>query len=212
MSAINFRFQEKMQPHTYVGWLARELACPYPPSEVLGASELFLEWDESAVRELLDNYLLPEKGRVILEAREHPEVPSDAWQTERWYGAEYRVRRQDEDVLKKASGIPLACRHVLTGNALQTRGPGDNKELYLPGPNEFIPNDLSVNKQDVLSMVCRPHEVAPCTASYIVVSLQPEQAPTCIHRSPLSALWFKKDDQFWVPRASARLDFRRSVL
>lgn len=107
MSAINFRFQEKMQPHTYVGWLAHELACPYPPSEVLSASELFLDWDEPAVRKLLDEYLIPEKGRVILEAREHPEVPTDAWQTERWYGAEYCVRRLGEGLLKKASGIPF---------------------------------------------------------------------------------------------------------
>ena len=57
MSALNFRFQEKTQPHTYVGWLARALACtPYPPAEVLSAAELFLDWDEQAVRELLERW------------------------------------------------------------------------------------------------------------------------------------------------------------
>lgn len=40
------------------------------------------------------------------------------------------------------------------------RRPGDNKQLYLPGPNEFIPNDLSVDKQDAPT-VCRPRKVTP---------------------------------------------------
>ena len=105
MSALSFRFQEKTQPHTYVGWLARELAGPYPPAELLCASELFVDWDERAVRELLDGYVLPEKGRVVLEAREHPEIPSEAWRTERWYGAEYCVRRLDEGLLRKVGRI-----------------------------------------------------------------------------------------------------------
>lgn len=210
MSAINFRFQEKVQPHTYVGWLARELARPYPPAEVLSASDLFLEWDERAVRELLETYILPEKGRVTLQAREHPEVPSDAWKTERWYGAEYCVRRLDEELLKKASGNALACKHLLTGVTLQTRRPGDNKGLYLPGPNEFIPSDLSVETQ-VDPTVCRRHEVALSATSHLTTTFQPALQPACILRSPLSTLWFKKDDQFGVPRASARIDIRRCV-
>ncbi|TFY68977.1 hypothetical protein EVJ58_g698 [Rhodofomes roseus] len=169
MSAINFRFQEKTQPHTYVGWLARELAGPYPPSQVLSASSLFLDWDEAAVRELLETYVLPEKGRVVLEALEHPDIGKDEWQKERWYGAEYCVRRLDENLLRKP------------------RSPGDNKELYLPGPNLFIPNDLSVEKLDTPT---------------------PAPAPACIHHTALSTLWFKKDDRFWVPRASAKIDIR----
>ncbi|KZT69510.1 LuxS/MPP-like metallohydrolase [Daedalea quercina L-15889] len=169
MSEINFRFQEKMQPHTYVGWLAGELARPYLPSQVLSASELFLDWDPQVVQDLLNEYVLPEKGRVILEAREHPDVAQSEWLRERWYGAEYCVRRIDEELLKK------------------TRGPDDNKELYLPGPNRFIPDNLPFEKRDVPA---------------------PAPAPTCIYRSSLSVLWHKKDDQFWVPRSSARIDIR----
>ncbi|KAH9915085.1 LuxS/MPP-like metallohydrolase [Fomitopsis serialis] len=167
MSEINFRYEEKTQPHTYVGWLARELAHPYPSSRVLSASSLFLDWDEGAVRDLIDNYLLPDKGRAILEAREHPGV--DGWEKERWYGVEYCARRIDADL------------------SLKPRGPGGNKELFLPGPNQFIPRDLSVEKSNI-SM--------------------PAPAPVCIYRSSLSALWHKKDDRFWVPRASAKIDIR----
>lgn len=33
--------------------------------------------------------------------------------------------------------------------------------------------------------------------------------PHLIRETPLSELWHKKDDQFWVPKASVILDMRR---
>ncbi|CCM02306.1 uncharacterized protein FIBRA_04396 [Fibroporia radiculosa] len=62
-----------------------------------------------------------------------------------------------------------------------------NVELFLPEPNPYIPTDLAIDK---------------------IFVAEAEKAPTCIRRTALSTLWHKKDDQFWVPKASVRIDIR----
>ena len=64
------------------------------------------------------------------------------------------------------------------------------EELSLPGPNEFIPTRLEVDKRLVDEPVKRPH---------------------LIRKTALSSLWHKKDDQFWVPKAHVIVDIRRYV-
>src|SRR5579872_5141897 len=72
----------------------------------------------------------------------------------------------------------------------QAREPNDIPELYLPERNEFLPENLDVNKVEVAQSAKRPH---------------------LIRESSLSQLWYKKDDQFWVPRAQVCIDIRRCV-
>lgn len=38
---------------------------------------------------------------------------------------------------------------------------------------------------------------------------QPSKRPTLVRETPLSSLWHKKDDRFWVPRALVMMDLRR---
>jgi insulysin len=54
------------------------------------------------------------------------------------------------------------------------------KELHLPRPNEFIPTRLEVMKKDILV---------------------PAKEPKLLRRDDHLRLWYKKDDQYWVPKA-----------
>ncbi|KAL5492063.1 STE23_1 [Sanghuangporus weigelae] len=65
--------------------------------------------------------------------------------------------------------------------------PNDIPALALPKPNKFIPNNVEVEKVEVP---------------------QPKNRPAIIRRSPLMDVWFKKDDQFWTPRAQVVIEAR----
>ncbi|KAI0952754.1 hypothetical protein AcW1_007154 [Taiwanofungus camphoratus] len=174
MSAIKFRFLEKTQPHTYANLLSFRLSEQYPPEQVLSGASLISEWDEDLVHETL-KVLVPERGRMTLEARDHDinVIGKDVqWDTERWYGAQYCVQRLDMS---------------LPGDG-QTSN--ENMNLCLPGPNPFIPTNLTVEKQD---------------------KSVPEKFPACVRRTSMLTLWYKKDDQFWVPKAHVIVDIRSSL-
>lgn len=107
MSSIAFRFREKSQPHAYAKALSMVMLEPYPPQELLSRGALNREWDEPAVRELLE-LMKPELGRVFLMAKEHDETiigMEHSWEKERWYGTEYSVQRLDEELVAKVSSI-----------------------------------------------------------------------------------------------------------
>jgi insulysin len=61
------------------------------------------------------------------------------------------------------------------------------KELHFPHRNEFIPSRLDVEKKEVA---------------------QPLKAPKLIRNDYGYRTWFKKDDQFWVPKANVHIQFR----
>ena len=114
MAATTFRFREKSQPHTYARELARRLLEPVRPERILDCGALAREWDEQSVRAVLD-YLTPEKGRVIVMAKEHDEaVPGGGgllnrkWEVERLYGTEYKVHRRDNEFIEQVSTIPIS--------------------------------------------------------------------------------------------------------
>lgn len=60
-------------------------------------------------------------------------------------------------------------------------------ELHLPAKNEFIPQRLDVEKKEVAS---------------------PALTPKLIRNDPNVRLWWKKDDQFWVPKANVYVCLR----
>ncbi|KAE9393647.1 hypothetical protein BT96DRAFT_959011 [Gymnopus androsaceus JB14] len=117
-----------------------------------------------------------ENGRITLMAKgEDLEAvlgKQGTWEAEPWYGTLYRVERFDEEFLR------------------QTSAPNDLTELFLPGPNEFIPTNLDVDKRENVEPVKRPH---------------------LIRETPLSTLWHKKDDRFWVPKAHVVIDIRSPI-
>lgn len=179
LAKTRFRFQEKRRPDDYATRIAERMARGYPRDLLLSAPLLVWDWDdykhegggEEKIREYLESFRL-EKGRVILMAQKG-DLESvgfrDHWETEPWYGTEYRVERFDEDFVKQANGV------------------NDIPQLFLPGPNEFIPTNLDVDKREVVKPAGRPH---------------------LIRETPLSVLWHKKDDRFWVPKGFVVIDLR----
>ncbi|KAI9058078.1 LuxS/MPP-like metallohydrolase [Trametes sanguinea] len=133
IAETSFRFQEKAQPQRYASTLAHTLAEPYPPESLLSGAYLYREWNEPLVRSILEGFT-PDRARVTLEAKKHEEqvIGQDVqWQTEKWYGTQYTVKRMETSFV-------------------ETLGePNANQELHLPAPNPFIPEDLSVDKVEV---------------------------------------------------------------
>ncbi|EMD38222.1 hypothetical protein CERSUDRAFT_82469 [Gelatoporia subvermispora B] len=178
-----FRFAEKRRPEDYAVWVTEHMAWPTPRELVISAPQLVQEWDqnerpipqgEKEVHEVLD-CLRVDQGRAFLMAQceEHERVRGPIqWEKERWYGTQYKVDRLDEDFLAEAQGA------------------NDIPELFLPGPNEFIPTNLEVEKREVD---------------------QPTRRPFLIRHTPLSTLWHKKDDTFWIPKANVVIEIRSPV-
>ncbi|CAN9095880.1 unnamed protein product [Alternaria alternata] len=63
-------------------------------------------------------------------------------------------------------------------------------ELHFPHRNEFIPTRLEVEKKDVE---------------------QPTKEPKLIRHDDNVRIWWKKDDQFWVPKANVHIYFRTPI-
>ncbi|PQE23415.1 a-pheromone processing metallopeptidase ste23 protein [Rutstroemia sp. NJR-2017a BBW] len=63
-------------------------------------------------------------------------------------------------------------------------------KVHLPAVNEFVPQRLEVERKDVTD---------------------PARHPTLIRHDDSVRVWFKKDDQFWVPKANIKLFLRSPV-
>ncbi|KAL1387083.1 a-pheromone processing metallopeptidase Ste23 [Phyllosticta capitalensis] len=64
-------------------------------------------------------------------------------------------------------------------------------ELHLPHPNQFIPTKLEVEKKEVSEPLKHPH---------------------VIRNDDRVRLWYKKDDRFWVPKATVDLTLRTPLV
>lgn len=64
------------------------------------------------------------------------------------------------------------------------------KELHLPHPNDFIATKLEVEKKDIK---------------------EPAVTPKLIRNDDLARTWYKKDDQFWVPKANVFIRCRNEL-
>lgn len=76
-------------------------------------------------------------------------------------------------------------RAIITGEAGSRL-----KELHLPGKNEFVPQRLDVERKEVL---------------------QPATTPKLIRNDANVRTWWKKDDQFWVPKANIHVCLRNPI-
>ncbi|KAJ7634941.1 Metalloenzyme, LuxS/M16 peptidase-like protein [Roridomyces roridus] len=175
LSATRFQFKEKGDARSYATWIAENMNDPIPRELLLSAPSLVWDWDgeeegSNKVRDYLDHALRVENARIVLLAKEEEEHKQDVvWEKEPWYGTEYYVEKFDEMFIEEA------------------QGPNDIQELYLPGPNQFIPTNVQVDKMEVA---------------------EPLKAPLLIRETPLSALWHKKDDKYWIPKAHVKIHLR----
>ncbi|KAI9446597.1 Metalloenzyme, LuxS/M16 peptidase-like protein, partial [Lactarius indigo] len=179
LSSIRFRFSEKRRPDDYAVWVADKLSWPVPRELVIKAPQVVSEWDSDGVAQAvalrtLEGLSVQNSRTVLMAKKEEFErtIGPQQWQTEPWYGTQYRVERLDDEFVREAEGP----------NTIDT--------FHLPRPNEFIPKRLDVDKREVT---------------------QPQPRPHLVYQSPHTTLWHKKDDQFWVPRARAIIEFRSPV-
>ncbi|KAI2864641.1 hypothetical protein CBS12448_2857 [Aspergillus niger] len=63
--------------------------------------------------------------------------------------------------------------------------------LHLPAVNEFIPRRLGVDRKDVT---------------------EPARHPTLVRHDDHVRVWFKQDDQFWVPKANIKILLRSPIV
>ncbi len=120
---IAFRFEEKRSPVGTVRSLSRRMSRD-PIEDLLRAPYALEEYAPELIGEYLA-LLTPDNVLITVSA---PGLETD--RTERWMGAEYRVRSIAPETLR------------------QWRDPGQVAALALPEPNGFIPQDLSLKRPD----------------------------------------------------------------
>jgi hypothetical protein len=59
------------------------------------------------------------------------------------------VERFDEEFVKQVNDGPVPCHLINNSFAKQVNGMNGVAEIYLPGPNDFIPTNLDVDKREV---------------------------------------------------------------
>ncbi|CDZ96447.1 related to ste23-metalloprotease involved in a-factor processing [Phaffia rhodozyma] len=168
LAALSFQFVEKSSsPSDDASELAVQLSAPYPKEWVLSQPYLMRAFDETLVRETLDVLVDVGKCKMVLAGKKLPaevEKKVGTWdRKEAIYGTEFRVDKFGEEFVRAASR------------------PAPISDLHLPVPNEFIPEDLNVDK---------------------IENITPKDVPALLKETELSQLWYKKDDRFWVPRAN----------
>ena len=90
----------------------------------------------------------------------------------------------------KSEPIPDSLRDAAE-RAGQTTAKDRLADLHLPHKNEFIPTKLSVEKKEVE---------------------EPAKAPKLIRNDEGVRTWWKKDDQFWVPKANIYVTLRTPLV
>ncbi|KAI9654808.1 MAG: Insulinase (Peptidase M16) [Bathelium mastoideum] len=86
----------------------------------------------------------------------------------------------------KCEKIPLTLLAELEEAARSTKSTRPSS-IHLPQKNEFIPTRLEVEKKDVA---------------------EPAKFPKLVRNDANVRTWFKKDDQFWVPKANVHFTLR----
>ncbi|WVQ84725.1 hypothetical protein IAT38_006882 [Cryptococcus sp. DSM 104549] len=163
---ISFKFAERGPTSGYCIGMSSWLQSPVPREKIVSSKWLFEEFREDELSKALQ-LLDPRRARVNVTCKELPTNVEGTWDgVEKIYGTEYKQIKLDEAFMEEAiSGAPIP-------------------ELQLPGPNQFIPEKLDVEKFEVTEIAKRP---------------------VVLRDTPLSRLWYKRDDRFWLPKANLNI-------
>ncbi|KAL6254449.1 hypothetical protein P5V15_014497 [Pogonomyrmex californicus] len=158
---INFCFQEKHVPMSYVSSIVHKLQ-EYPMTEVLCAKRVFNEWRPDLIDEIM-KYLIPENIRIHLVAKACENIANE---TENWYGTKYKKEKISKETMD------------MWNNA------GYNSDLKLPSKNEFIPTKFDIKPETNV-----------------------ETFPIILQDTSFIRLWYKKDNEFFVPKTWMMFEF-----
>ncbi|KAL6075623.1 Protease 3 [Balamuthia mandrillaris] len=148
LAEIEFRFADKHHPIEYVCFLANCMQ-QYPTEWILAGPMLFDEYNPQLIQETLTTYLTPKNMRLRLVAKDFQEEDKQKMKEEKWYGTQYIEERLTSAFLDRLSDPPQL-----------------DPELFLPRPNEFIPEDLSLRplpSENDTSSTPSPPELIECT-------------------------------------------------
>ncbi|TYZ62278.1 hypothetical protein PybrP1_011397 [[Pythium] brassicae (nom. inval.)] len=182
-----FLFMEQLEPINVCRRLSHLLQTRHGVDrrDLLRYDTMQGDFDEPQTRMLLE-YMTPRNTRVVVlshlfgDQQESPE-----WRAERWFGAKYSL-----------SPIPNAVLE-------RWRTPSGQDELRDPCRNPFMPKSF-----DVIQRVDAESDTDDCGAGGVCSSSDDGRgkrasAPSLVHTTHLSKLWFKQDDAFFVPKTNA---------
>jgi insulysin len=114
LSHIRFRFAEKRRPDNYAVWMADKLSWPVPRELVVKAPQVVSEWDldgtaQAVAFQTLNGFSV-KNARTFLMAKQgefQKLFGTQEWQSEPWYGTQYRVERLDEAFIQEVRHSPL---------------------------------------------------------------------------------------------------------
>jgi len=160
LSNIHFRFSEKRRPDDYAVWVAEKLSWPVPRELVIKAPQVVSEWDTDSTAQGVAFRMLEglnvRNSRTILMAKKekfHGLMGTQQWETEPWYGTQYRVERLDDAFVLEVRRSLLRVWGASNILLSQAEGANTIDVFHLPRPNEFIPERLDVDKREV-TQVC----------------------------------------------------------
>jgi insulysin len=138
-----------------------------------------------ATLQLLD----PRRAAIGLTCKEVPaDVGGEFDLKEPIYGTEYKQTRLSDEFLKDVSGSIILLTSECSRRQATAGAP--IPELNLPPPNPFIPKRLDVEKFEVQEKALRPD---------------------LLKDTPLSRLWYKRDDTWWLPKTNVDVKLTRWV-
>lgn len=121
LSNIRFRFSEKRRPDDYAVWVTDKLSWPVPRELVIKAPQVVSEWDPDGVAQAVASRTLEglsvQSSRTVLMAKKvefERTLGPQQWQSEPWYGTQYRVERLDDAFVREVhrSLIPFGTSHL----------------------------------------------------------------------------------------------------
>ncbi|KAF9586639.1 Insulinase (Peptidase M16) [Lunasporangiospora selenospora] len=163
LASTSFRFKEKSPAAGYASRLAGVMQRGYAPEWVLSGSYLIRGSDPDLIMQCIDALKI-DSWKSHLVTQDASTVPGGAFdEKEKWYGTEYHVDPVSLALLEKLRNLE------------------PNPELYLPIPNDFIPENFETNK---------------------IADAKPLLTPVLLKHTPMTRIWHKKDDTFWVPKVN----------
>ncbi|KAF7563795.1 hypothetical protein G7046_g302 [Stylonectria norvegica] len=175
MADVDFKFKQKTPASRFTSRISSVMQKPLPREWLLSGHSRLRSFEPKQIEEGLA-MIRPDNLRLVVVSRTFP----GNWdQKEKWYGTEYKYEKIPSDLmaeLKKAASVTPEER--LSG-------------LHLPHKNNFIPNQLEVEKKEVA---------------------EPALAPRIVRNDERARTWWKKDDTFWVPRANVVVSLQNPAI
>jgi insulysin len=117
LSDIRFRFAEKRRPDDYAVWVADKLSWPVPRELVIKAPQVVFEWDPDGTAQAVAFQTLKgfsvNNSRTLVMAKQgefQKLFGTQEWQSEPWYGTQYRVERLEDAFIQEVRHFPLRAQ------------------------------------------------------------------------------------------------------